>query len=446
MVNIDSWAGSGKRWFPEIISGKGEETKKPQLFFGWYIVAASALLMTYSAGAMLMGFTAFVNPIAATFGWSMAQISLAMSLRGLESGALNPFLGVMVDRYPARRLVLIGVIASGLGLFLLSRVNSLLTFYGAFLVIGFGSSLSIQMLPMTMVARWFRKNIGKASGILALGTGAGGLFVPLLVTLIDTQGWRNALVVLAVGFWVLGIPLSLLFRNRPEEYGLLPDGKPPETANGSSNGRVRDISIGVREAIRMRAFWFVGLTMMLQIATINAIVIHLIPYLTSIGLERSTAGQVSMIIALSSMGARIPFGLLSDIFQKRYVMALTCGLLSLAAFLFWLIDGSSFVLIVIFAVIFGLGMGGFQPVRTPTITEYFGIRNFGAILGVLSVFVTVGMILAPPISGWVFDTFGYYDPVWLALSVISLAGAFIILTLPPPSGKPKPGVSHADTL
>jgi len=390
--------------------------------------------MAYSSGAMLFGFTAFVNPIATTFGWSYAQISLAMSLRGLESGALNPFLGVVIDRWPARRLALAGVLAYGLGLLLLSRVNNLAMFYAAFLVIGLGSSLAIQMLPMTMVARWFRKNIGKASGILAVGTGIGGVFIPLLVKLIDTYGWQNALIVLAIGLWVVGIPLSLVFRNRPEEHGLLPDGSPPDIANGSDNPEARDFNIGVRQAIKMRAFWFIGITLMLQIATINAVVIHLMPYLASIGLERSSASQVSMVVALASMGARIPFGLLSDIFQKRYVMALTCGLLSAGAFLFWLIDGSSFVLIILFAITFGLGMGGFQPVRTPTIAEYFGIRNFGAILGLLSVFVTIGMIVAPPAAGWVFDTLGYYDPAWLILSVTALAGAILILILPPPPG------------
>jgi MFS family permease len=307
-------------------------------------------------------------------------------------------------------------------------------FYVAFLVIGLGSSLAIQMLPMTMVARWFRKNIGKASGILAVGTGIGGVFIPLLVKLIDTYGWQNALIVLAIGLWVVGIPLSLVFRNRPEEHGLLPDGSPPDIANGSDNPEPRDSSISVRQAIKMRAFWFIGITLMLQIATINAVILHLMPYLASIGLERSSASQVSMVVALASMGARIPFGLLSDIFQKRYVMALTCGLLSAGAFLFWLIDGSSFVLILLFAVTFGLGMGGFQPVRTPTIAEYFGTRNFGAILGLLSIFVTIGMIVSPPMAGWVFDTLGYYDPAWLILSVTALAGAILILLLPPPPG------------
>ncbi len=412
--------------------------KRPRVFYGWYIVAASALLMTYSAGVILFGFTAFVNPIVATFGWSYAQVSLAMSLRGIESGALNPFLGIAIDRFPARRLVLIGVIAFGLGLFLLSRVTNLVMFYIAFLVIGLGSSLAVQMIPMTMIARWFRKNMGKASGILAVGTGLGGVFIPLLVTLIDTYGWQNTLIFLAVGLLVLGIPLSFVFRNRPEEHGLLPDGKPQGDTKGSERVRSRDFGTGVREALKMRAFWCIGITMMFQMVALNAVIVHMMPYLTSVGMERTDAGQVAMIVAFSSMGARIPFGLLTDIFQKKYAMALCSVLLSAGLFLFWRVDGSSSVLTFLFAVIFGLGMGGFQPVRTPIISEYFGIRNFGVILGLTHVFVTIGVVSSPPLAGWVYDTLGHYGSIWLILSGIALMGAILILTLPPPSGTPKP--------
>ena len=407
--------------------------KRRGLFYGWYIVAASALLMTYSAGVILFGFTAFMNPVVATFGWSYTQVSLAMSLRGIESGVLNPFLGVVIDRWPARRLALIGVISFGLGLFFLSKVTNLVSFYIAFLVIGLGSSLAIQMLPMTMIARWFKKNIGKASGILAVGTGTGGVFIPLLVKLIDTYGWQDALIFLAVGLWVLGIPLSFVFRNRPEEYGLLPDGEPPDNTKGSSNLGGRDFGTGVREALKMRAFWYIGITMMIQIAAINAAVIHMMPYLTSIGMDRTGAGQVAMMVALASMVARIPFGLLTDIIQKKYAMALCCVLLSVGLLFFWLIDGKSFMLTLLFAFFFGLGMGGFQPVRTPILSEYFGIRNFGVILGLTHIFVTIGSVSSPPLAGWVFDTLGSYGSIWLILGGVALLGAIVILALPPPS-------------
>ena len=161
------------------------------MFYGWYIVAASVILMTLNGGAVIYGFTAFITPIAATFGWSYAQISLAASLRGVETGVMNPFLGVAVDRWPAKRLVLIGVVVFGLGFLLLSWVTNLAMFYIGSLVLAFGTSLATQMVPQAMVARWFKKDIGKASGILAMGPGIGGVLIPLKSRTCAINSWKR---------------------------------------------------------------------------------------------------------------------------------------------------------------------------------------------------------------------------------------------------------------
>ncbi|MFC1953085.1 MFS transporter [Chloroflexota bacterium] len=102
------------------------------MFYGWYIVAAGVLLIANVDFGLIYGFTAFVTPITTTFGWSHTQISLAMSLRGIESGTVNPFLGMLIDRWPARRAVLIGVIIYGLGLLCISQASNLVIFYIGF--------------------------------------------------------------------------------------------------------------------------------------------------------------------------------------------------------------------------------------------------------------------------------------------------------------------------
>ncbi len=126
---------------------------RPRIFYGWYIVAAGTLLITYTAWSIYFGFTAFVTPIAVATGWSYVQLSLAMSLLGVEAGALNPFMGMAVDRFPARRLVLIGVVIFGFGLFCISQVTTIAMFYMSFLLIGLGTSLAMQMVLMTATAR-----------------------------------------------------------------------------------------------------------------------------------------------------------------------------------------------------------------------------------------------------------------------------------------------------
>lgn len=408
------------------------------MFYGWYIVAAGVLLMAYNSSISIYGFTAFIDPIAATFGWSYAQISLATSLRGIETGALNPLMGMLVDRWPARRLAIIGMTMLGLGLLCLSQATNLATFYLSFLVMGLGGSLGVFMVPQTLVARWFKKDIGKASGVLFLGNGIGGALIPFLVIMIDTYGWQTCLIFAAVGMWIIGIPLSFVFRTRPEEYGLLPDGKPQDDVKALSSSEAPDSSKGVREALKIRAFWHMGIASTLQMGAWMALSTHLMPYLASMGIERSVGGMVAMGIPVVSLAARFPFGWLSDIFSKRYVLTVSIGLISVALFLFWLIDGTSLGLIILFVVIAGLGAGGLMPVRIPMYREYFGVKNFGKIFGLGNLFITIGVVTAPPVAGWVYDTLGVYDPIWLILSGTTALGALVMLTTPPALKNPKP--------
>jgi MFS family permease len=408
------------------------------MFYGWYIVSAGAILMAYYGWLVIYGFTAFVNPIAATFGWSYAQISLAMSIRGMETGILNPFLGMAVDRWPAKRLALIGIVLFGLGLFYLSRVTNLAMFYIGSMIMALGSSLAITMVPTTTIARWFKRDIGKASGILATGTGIGGVFIPLLVKMIDKYGWENALLMSAVSSWVIGIPLSFLFLSRPEDYGVLPDGKSQDDSGSGSIPMAQGVNNDVMSVIKTRAFWYIGTASLFQMAAMNAAVVHMMPCLTSVGMKRSSASLVAMLVPLVSLPVRIPFGMLADVFKKKYVMAFSIFLLGVGTLLFRFIDGSSFVLTLAFAITLGFGMGGFMPLRPPIIREYFGTQSFGTIFGLTSIFITIGAITSPPIAGWVYDTLGTYDPIWLLLGGLTMVGATVMLILPPAQIQSKP--------
>ncbi len=407
------------------------------MFFGWYIVAAALLLQMYHAGAIGHGFTAFIAPIAATFGWSYAQISLGLSFRGLEVGVLDPFVGMAVDRWPARRLVLIGVIMYGLGLVCISQATTLIMFYTGFVVLGLGNSLSIHVVPQTMIARWFRRDVGKASAVLSMGGSLGGVLIPLLVMMIDAYSWQTSLLILAVGIWVIGIPLSFIFRARPEEYGLLPDGKTQGDEKEWSSSVNYDNNVEVKEALKMRALWQIGIAYMLQTGVIHAVSTHVMPYLESLKITRSTASMVTMFLPLVGFVARMPYGWLADIFPKKYVMAVSIGLTTAGIFLFWLIDDSSFMPICAFVIVFGLGHAGPGTVRTPLVREYFGVKNFGTMYGLLAVFNMASQLVYPPVAGLVYDTLGSYKPIWLIFGIGSTIAIILMATAPSPINKDK---------
>jgi len=400
-----------------------------KIFFGWYIVAAALVLTTYNSAMFIYGFTAFLTPIAATFGWTFAQLSLASSIRGLETGALDPFIGMAADRWPAKRLIFIGIIILVLGIMFISQATNLAMYYVGFMIVGLGGAISITMVPTTVIARWFKGNIGKANGILAAGFAIGGLFAPLIVKGIDTFGWQNLMLYMAGGILILGLPLSFVFRNRPEDYGLLPDGKAPVDAKGLST---YDLGMDRKQALKTRAFWYIGISQMFQMGAMQSVALHQMPYLTSLGLQRANAAVAITIFSLVGLIARLLYGFLADIFPKKYILAISNGIITAGLIVFGLLDGSSFTFVVLFAVIYGIGAGGATPLRAPIIRDYFGVKHFGTIYGVLTLFMMFGGVVCAPLTGWVFDIRGVYDPIWFVYAGLTAMGTGLLLLLPRP--------------
>lgn len=409
------------------------------MFYGWYIALAGSLFTTLGAGMGFYGFTPFITPIATTFGWSYAQVALAISIRGAETGLMEPFLGLAVDRWPVRRLAFIGIFITVLGLLVLSQVTNLAMYYLGFLIMGVGGAL-LALVPVVTVSRWFRANVGKASALVFIGGGFSGFLLPIVVGLIDAYGWQTTLIIEAAGFAILGIPLSLVFRNRPEEHGLLPDGRSAATLAAPGSPERHDFGTGLKEALKKRVFWYYSIASILQIFGVSAAILLVMPYLASVGVEKSTATMVAMALPIASIPTRLMFGWLADIFRKSYMLALSMFLTSVSLFLFSIINAaSSWGLTVLFIVFFALGLGGVLPLRAAIIRDYFGTKRFGAIYGLVSAFGAFGSVAGPPLAGWVYDVRGVYDPIWLVLSLASLVGMVIVLFLPsPPSVAPQP--------
>ena len=188
------------------------------LFYGWYIVIACFFISFYISGAVVFSFTAFFEPIANEFGWSYTRISIAASIRGLELGLFAPVMGFLVDRFGPRRLLLGGTFTIGAGCLLISQVQSLAMFYGAFILMAIGMSV-YMVAPLVAVTNWFGRNVGVATGIAICGTGFSGLMVPFITNLISMYQWRTAVIILAIGIVVIILPLSLVIRHMIESWG-----------------------------------------------------------------------------------------------------------------------------------------------------------------------------------------------------------------------------------
>ena len=165
--------------------------REKKIFYGWWMVLASALLNFFAGGTFFYGFTTFFNPIKQSFGWSAAATSVAFSFQRLEYGVAGPVVGLLVDRLGARKLVLFGWSIIGLGFLFMSRINSLWTFYGFFLVITTGFSFGSFVTIKTTVAYWFTRKRSRAITLTYVGFGVSGTLVPLIAFSISQFGWRH---------------------------------------------------------------------------------------------------------------------------------------------------------------------------------------------------------------------------------------------------------------
>jgi MFS family permease len=406
------------------------------LYYGWRVVLACFIINLYVGGIIFFSFTAFFEPIQQEFGWSYTQISLASSLRGLEMGIFAPIVGFLVDRFGSRKLLLGGTIIIGIGLVVLSFTQSLLMFYLCFLLIALGAGGCTSVVTMTAVATWFKKNVGLALGVMASGFGAGGLIVPLIVLLIDESGWRITLVILAAGMWLLGIPLSLIVRDRPEAMGLRPEGLGAESSTPSQEGESLGRTKGAfLEMIKKRSFLYLNIVEIARMMSVTAVVVHLMPYLSNLGIPRATSGAVAAALPLVSIAGRFGFGWWGDRFDKRIVMATTFFMMSAGALAFCYVHSAGVLLL--FLLLFAPGFGGSMVLRGAILQEYFGMAFFGKMIGIVLGSASIGGIIGPTLAGWAFDTTGSYTSVWYGLSGISGAAIFLIMKMKPidsPSG------------
>ncbi len=407
--------------------------RRPRIFYGWWIVLGTFLVVVWGWGTFFYGFGVLFNPIRKEFGWSATTTALAFSLRSVEAGIAAPFVGILVDRLGPRRLMAFGVTVVGLGFLLMSQMHSLVQFYAAFFIISFG--FSFATVGGIAVVNWFVKKRTFALAIQVSAVLPAGFIPPVISWLLD-QGvdWRTIVLGIAVGTWVLLLPLSLLMRHRPEPYGMYPDGDagPAEAAGPSGDGQGAGAMDGFewREALATRTFWLICVAGILSGAAVGTAMVLIVPYLESVGIPRQEAALgVTLLSSLSVIG-RLGFGWLGDRMPKRYLLAASYGLVAVGALLIAFV--TKFWMVIPSLLFLGPGYGGSVPVRPAMTADYFGRRNYGTITGLMGTVGAFGGIAATPLAAKIYDTTGSYKVAWLIFAAIALVGTVLILFAKPP--------------
>mgnify|MGYP001956954460 FL=1 len=363
------------------------------------------------------------------YGWSRTALSGAFSMARVEGAILGPIEGVLVDRVGTRRMVLIGFILMGIGFVWLSQVDNLIEFYAAFMTISLGSGLGGWLAIVAMVNNWFDKRRSFAMSIAMSGIHLGGLLVPIFAFSIERLDF--SITTIGVGFILLVVvgPATLIIRSKPEDMGLLPDGK-PENETVSENGVVIDSletesDFTVMQALKTPAFWILTVTQISSSVSIVTLALHLVPKLTDMGMTLSSAGTVVLAYTVVALPAQSIAGYLAERLPK---------ILMISIFLF--LQGAGIALIAVFdnviaaymfALLYGIGFGGRTPLITAIRGDYFGRKAFATIMGVSQFPMNLAMIVAPLFAGYMFDTTGTYIVPFMTFSVLCIFGSGLIL-------------------
>jgi predicted MFS family arabinose efflux permease len=277
-------------------------------------------------------------------------------------------------------------------------------FYAAFALISLGMSSCAGTVLLTAVTHWFNRKAGIAMGIVASGFGLGGIIVTVVTLLIEKFDWRSATMIIAAGTLVVCLPLALLVRHRPEDYDYLPDGDSKETdINKQAVTKTPEINMTVWQALKDRVFWHVSVSSMCHSFVVGAVVTHIMPYLGSVGIDRSAASFIALFMLLSSFISRLSSGSFSNKVGNRAVYTSSFILMTIGLLCFSGIKASSVWLTVPFILIFSLGWGFSVISRITLPREHYGRASFGAVIGFNSTIMMIGNVSGAPIAGWSYD-------------------------------------------
>jgi MFS family permease len=397
-------------------------------FYGWKLVMLTLFSNCLAGGPVWNGVGIWVKTLEVQFGWSRAQLTGAFSLAQLEGSLIGPLMGYLIDRLGAKRMVLIGLMVTGLGFVIFSQTLNVAMFYFSYSLIMLGTAAGTWLPMMSVLNRWFSRMRGRAMSVAGEGSFLGGLLlVPALAWAVDPDnlGWRATAFWIGLGFIAIAWPISRVIRERPEDYGQLPDGDPLVAAPAVETRpeRVREADqagagpdFTARQAIRTQAFWFITFGHALSSMLIATLTVHLVPMLTDQGLTLQTAAFVWSVLMAVGATFQLIGGYVGDRIPKNvalfgFTVLQACGFI-MAAFI------NDVPMAMVFAVVYGAGFGGRVPLTTAIRGDYFGKRAFATITGISMAPLYMFMLVAPLVAAVMFDALGSYTLSFLILGAI----------------------------
>jgi len=383
-----------------------------------YIVATAFLSLFAIVGIAYYGLPFFFDFMIHDFGWSRTTVTSGNALGKLLIGPLFGFIaGSLIDRYGPRRLMMSGSLLMGVALIGLGYCGGTLWMFYIFYIFNALGYVCAGPLPcQVLISRWFNKNRGKAMGIAYLGIGAGGTIAPLLAARLESGfGWNMSLAGLGLLVILISTPMVFFIRETKQK-------------EKKSISPVEHTTVAIKSILTNRNFYLLGIGSMCAIGVVGGIGQHLKLYLRDLNYSQEQAAQIMSLVLMMSLIGRVLMGWLADLFSRKYVMILIYLMVASAIPLLLLPDFAG--RIYVFAIVYGIGLGGDYMIIPLMAGDLFGVRTLGRVMGIILVADGVAESSFPMLVGSMYDGTGNYALSFILLIGIALFGALIISFLP----------------
>jgi len=402
------------------------------IFYGWWLLILGSLILAVGSGVLYHGFTVFFLPLKRDLALSSAAVSLLYGAARLEGGVEGPLVGYLIDRFGPRVVIIGGAAMAGVGLILLSMVNSYPSFFFVYIfIVSLGYNAGFFHPIYAMVNSWFIRHRGFGFATVGAASSIGGMIMaPFLSYLILDFGWRLGAVIGGMIILAVAIPAAIPIRRSPEGIGLHPDGRPPrepdDHTEGSPAKSLTQPDFSVREALRTWNYWLLFSAITLRILVTVPLTIHFIPILAWKGMSETTGAYLVSLFAFCSIVTTLTTGWLGDRWNKSLLC--TVGVLPTIAAMIALIYSRSLESLYVFPVGLAITMGT-VPLNWALIGDFFGRRSYGTLRGIMGVGYGIGTFISPVYAGWIFDQTGSYEHVLLTFIIVHLLATSIFAVL-----------------
>ena len=380
-----------------------------------YVIITAFCSLLAIVGFALYGLPLFYNFYIDEFGWTRKIVTSGNFYSKMLVAPLFGFIaGWIIDKYGPRKMLMTGALMTLIAFVGLSMMKSLSIFYISYVFVALGYVFGGPLPCQVLISRWFTKNRGKAMGIAYLGIGIGFTIVPQLVVVLEKNlGWNMALVSLGILIVLVSVPLALFVKDSPSKTDVTIAAEP---------------AVPIKSILSNRNLYLLALGSMCSIGAVGGINQHLKLYLKDLSMADATIANTISLVAFSSLAGRLIMGWLADIFPRKYVMIL----------IYLLVGGTIPLLLVpdfpgrlyIFAVIFGLGLGGDYMIIPLMAGDLFGVRTLGRVMGIVLVADGIAEAGLPVLVGHLFDVNGSYMYGFIILIGLALIGTLVVSFLP----------------